>query len=54
VITAGLEVIEKVFANNLESHLAELAHHFFQAVPGEQSKALDMHRRKSGDKPACL
>jgi tetratricopeptide (TPR) repeat protein len=36
------DVLERVFANSLESHLAELAHHFFRAVPrGNSDKALD-------------
>ena len=36
------EVIEKLYANSLDSHLPELAYHFFQASPaGEGDKAID-------------
>jgi predicted ATPase len=36
------EVLEKIYANNPDSHLTELAHHFFQASPaGEAGKAID-------------
>lgn len=36
------EVLEKIYSNNLESHLAELAYHFVQASPGgDLDKAID-------------
>ena len=36
------EVLERVYGANLETHLAELAHHFFQAAPfGDVEKAID-------------
>jgi predicted ATPase len=36
------EVLEKLYANSLDSHLSELAHHYFQATPsGDSSKAID-------------
>jgi len=36
------EVLEKLYANNPDSHLTELAHHFFQASPaGNSDKAID-------------
>jgi predicted ATPase len=36
------EVLEKIYANSIDSHLTELAHHFFQAAPsGDSSKAID-------------
>jgi eukaryotic-like serine/threonine-protein kinase len=35
-------VLERAYAANLEPHLAELAHHFFQAAPfGDVEKAID-------------
>ncbi|MEK6285150.1 MAG: protein kinase [Acidobacteriota bacterium] len=36
------EVLEKLYANSLDSHLPELAYHFFQASPaGNSDKAID-------------
>lgn len=36
------EVLEKLYSNSLESHLPELAYHFFQASPaGNSDKAID-------------
>lgn len=36
------EVLEKLYGNNLEAHLTELAYHFFQASPaGNSDKAMD-------------
>jgi tetratricopeptide (TPR) repeat protein len=36
------EALERVYGANLETHLAELAHHFFQAAPfGDVEKAID-------------
>ncbi len=36
------EVLEKLYANSLDSHLTELAYHFFQASPaGDSDKAID-------------
>ncbi|MEK6304460.1 MAG: protein kinase [Acidobacteriota bacterium] len=36
------DVLEKLYANSLESHLPELAYHFFQAAPaGSSDKAID-------------
>jgi predicted ATPase len=36
------EVLEKLYANNPDSHLTELAYHFFQASPaGNSDKAID-------------
>lgn len=48
------EVLETHYPRIAESHLAELAHHFFQAAPGEYSvKALD-YARVAGDHAASL
>ncbi|MBI4604134.1 MAG: protein kinase [Planctomycetes bacterium] len=48
------EGIERVFAADLEPHLAELAHHFYQAGPGgEAEKAVD-YATRAGDRAARL
>ncbi len=40
------EAMERVYATNLEPHLAELAHHFYQAAPGgDVDKAIDYATR---------
>jgi predicted ATPase len=40
------DVLEKIYANSIDSHLTELAHHFFQAAPsGDASKAIDYSTR---------
>ena len=40
------EAMERVYAGSLEPHLAELAHHFFQAAPGgDVDKAIDYATR---------
>jgi class 3 adenylate cyclase len=40
------EAMERVYATHLEPHLAELAHHFFQAAPGgDVDKAIDYATR---------
>jgi tetratricopeptide (TPR) repeat protein len=40
------EALEKLYAANVEPHLAELAHHFYQAAPGgDLEKAIDYSRR---------
>ena len=36
------EVLEKLYVNSIDSHLSELAHHYFQATPGgDSSKSID-------------
>jgi tetratricopeptide (TPR) repeat protein len=48
------EVLEELYANDPEPHLAELAHHFFQAVPGgDLGRAID-YARRAGDRAAAL
>jgi len=40
------EALEKLYANNIEPHLALLAHHFYQAAPGgDVEKAVDYATR---------
>nr|MDP9238935.1 protein kinase [Chloroflexota bacterium] len=40
------EALEKLYAANIEPHLAELAHHFYQAAPGgDVEKAIDYATR---------
>ncbi|HEU6443562.1 MAG TPA: BTAD domain-containing putative transcriptional regulator [Gaiellaceae bacterium] len=48
------EVLEALYANDPEPHLAELAHHFCEAVPaGETDKAV-RYARRAGDRAATL
>jgi predicted ATPase len=44
------EALEQLYAANIEPHLAELAHHFYQAAPGgDVEKAID-YARRAGDR----
>jgi predicted ATPase len=44
------EALERLYGGNVEPHLAELAHHFYQAAPGgDVDKALD-YARRAGDR----
>jgi class 3 adenylate cyclase len=46
--------LEEVHADNLEPHLAELAHHFYEAAPGgDVDKAID-YARRAGDRAVAL
>jgi class 3 adenylate cyclase/tetratricopeptide (TPR) repeat protein len=48
------EVLERLYDRDLEPHLAELAHHFFEAAPaGDVDKAIDYSRR-AGDRAVAL
>ena len=48
------EVLEAVYAADLEPHLAELAYHFFAAAPaGEAGKAID-YAQRAGNRAASL
>jgi DNA-binding CsgD family transcriptional regulator/tetratricopeptide (TPR) repeat protein len=48
------EVLEAMYSRNLESHLAELAHHFFQAAPtGNIDKAVD-YATRAGQRAVAL
>jgi tetratricopeptide (TPR) repeat protein len=47
-------VLEDLYAGGLEPHLAELAHHFFEAAPsGDVDKAIEYSRR-AGDRAVAL
>ncbi|MGI8927608.1 MAG: ATP-binding protein [Tepidiformaceae bacterium] len=44
------ESLERIYAGGLEPHLAELAHHFYQAAPGgDVEKAID-YAKRAGDR----
>ena len=44
------EALENLYASNVEPHLAELAHHFYQASPGgDVEKAID-YAKRAGDR----
>jgi class 3 adenylate cyclase len=46
--------LEQVHADNLEPHLAELAHHFYEAAPGgDVNKAID-YAQRAGDRAVAL
>ena len=46
--------LEEVHADNLEPHLAELAHHFYEAAPGGNvDKAID-YAQRAGDRAVAL
>ncbi len=48
------EALEKLYANNPEPHLAELAHHFYQAAPGgDVDRAID-YARRAGERAAAV
>ena len=48
------EALESLYASNPEPHLAELAHHFFEALPAaEPARAIDYGRR-AGDRARQL
>ena len=48
------EALETLYAGNMEPHLAELAHHFYQAAPGgDAGKAID-YARRAGDRAVEL
>jgi hypothetical protein len=48
------EVLEELYAAEPKAHLAELAHHFFEAAPGgEVGRAID-YARRAGDRAAAL
>jgi len=48
------EVLEKLYSNSLDSHLTELAYHFFQASPaGNSDKAMD-YALRAGERATSL
>jgi hypothetical protein len=48
------EVLEELYANDPEPHLAELAHHFFRAMPGGDVDLAIDYARRAGDRAAAL
>jgi predicted ATPase/DNA-binding SARP family transcriptional activator len=48
------EVLEVVYANELESHLTELAHHFAEAAPAGQIEKAVAYARRAGHRAAAL
>ena len=45
-VMAGIEALERLYEQNLEAHLDELAHHFLHALPaGDVDKAIDYATR---------
>jgi class 3 adenylate cyclase len=48
------EALERLYASNVDAHLPELAHHFYQAAPGgDVQKAID-YARRAGERSAAL
>jgi eukaryotic-like serine/threonine-protein kinase len=48
------EALERLYAANVEPHVTELAHHFYQAAPGgDVEKAID-YARRAGDRSVSL
>jgi len=48
------EALEQLYAANVEPHLSELAHHFYQAAPGgDVEKAID-YAQRAGDRAVSL
>jgi tetratricopeptide (TPR) repeat protein len=43
------EALERLYASNIESHLAELAHHFFQAASAADASKAGDYVRRAGD-----
>ena len=51
---SAAESLERLYASNPEPHLAELAHHFFEALPsGNAARAVD-YARRAGDHAVAL
>jgi DNA-binding SARP family transcriptional activator len=44
------EVLEKLYARDPEPHLAELAHHFFEAAPGGDVRKAQEYAQRAGDR----
>jgi class 3 adenylate cyclase len=44
------EALERLYANNLDAHLPELAHHFYQAAPGGDVQKAIAYARRAGDR----
>ncbi len=48
------EALETLYAKNPDPHLAELAHHFFQALPGGDMEKAIHHAQRAGDRAVAL
>jgi class 3 adenylate cyclase len=48
------ETLERLYANNADAHLPELAHHFFQAAPGGDVEKAVNYARRAGDRAMTL
>lgn len=48
------EALEDLYGRDLEPHLAELAHHFFEAVPGGDARKAIAYARRAGDRAVAL
>ncbi len=46
--------LEQLYAANMEPHLAELAHHFYQAAPGGDVQKAIEYARRAADRAASL
>jgi eukaryotic-like serine/threonine-protein kinase len=48
------EALQNLYARDLEPHLAELAHHFFEAAPGGEIDNAIEYARRAGDRAVAL
>ena len=48
------QVLERLYRNDLEHHLAELAHHYFEGVPGGDLEKAIAYARMAGDQAVSL
>jgi eukaryotic-like serine/threonine-protein kinase len=48
------EALESLYAQNRDPHLAELAHHFFQALPGGDVEKAIQYARRAADRAVAL
>lgn len=48
------EALERIYAGDPEPHLAELAHHFFEAASGATADRAIEYARRAGDRAAAL
>jgi len=48
------EALEQLYAANVEPHLGELAHHFYQAAPGGDVEKAIEYARRAGDRAVSL
>jgi tetratricopeptide (TPR) repeat protein len=48
------QVLERLYRNDLDHHLAELAHHYFEGVPGGDLEKAIAYARMAGDQAVSL